>query len=242
MRIRYFKSFATVMLVVSLLSALLFFQPRWLLELFAAKVPGVVYFNDTTAPIVALTIDDSPHPITTSKILTILSRNQAKATFFVISDRVEGHEPLVWEIVKNGNELGNHLTTHEPSIDLSPMEFEAALLEAHSILSGFGKVRWFRPGSGWYNSEMLRILNKHNYQCVLGSVYPYDALIPSTWFSTWHILMNARPGSIIILHDGGAKGERTISSLETILPELHRRGYRLVTLSEMFEHPPQNID
>ena len=219
--------------VVLAVMGVLFFQPRWVLSIFLACVPGVSYFADTDEPIVALTIDDGPDSGSTLKILRVLSRHQAQATFFIISSRVPGNENLVSAIVRGGHELGNHLTRDEPSINLSLTNFEAALLEAHKVISAFGEVRWFRPGSGWHNTEMLNIVQRHNYRCALGSVYPYDDQIPSAWFAEKHILFNVRPGSIIVLHDVGSRGERTASVLDNILPRLKKRGYRVVTLTEL---------
>lgn len=195
--------------------------------------PGCVYMRDSEKPLVALTIDDGPDSITTPKILEVLSRHQARATFFLISSRVPGNEPIVSEIVKQGHEIGNHLTRDEPSIKLSMRKFEKALIEADSVLSKFDAVHWFRPGGGRYDQKMIATLRRHNYRCALGSVFPYDTLIPRVWFAIKYILYNIRPGSIIVLHDVGPRGERTVKTLSKILPELIDRGFRVVTLSEL---------
>ena len=81
---------------------------------------------------------------------------------------------------------------------------------------------------------MLSIIHSHGYRCALGSVYPFDPQIPSSWFIKRHVLRGVQPGSIIVLHDRGARGERTIAVLGAILPELKRRGFRVVTLSELW--------
>ena len=82
---------------------------------------------------------------------------------------------------------------------------------------------------------MLEILNSHQYDCVLGSVYPYDAHIPLVWFSVFHILVNTKPGSVIILHDGKNRGKRTAKVLEQVLPKLKQRGIQVETLSRLIE-------
>jgi len=71
------------------------------------------------------------------------------------------------------------------------------------------------------------------YCCALGSIYPYDATLASVGYSSWHILRGVHSGGIIVLHDGGARGGRTARVLRIILPELHRRGFRVVSLSEL---------
>jgi peptidoglycan/xylan/chitin deacetylase (PgdA/CDA1 family) len=183
--------------------------------------------------VVALTIDDGPDPSTTPKILDILKQYRAHATFFMISGRVRNNEAVVSRVLAEQHEIANHLTVDQASIQLSPAEFEQQLLEADAVLSQFTKARWFRPGSGWYTNEMLSTARRHNYQAALGSVYPFDPHIPSAWFATRHILRNIKPGSVIILHDCGSRGERTAEVLATVLPELQQRGFRVVTLSEL---------
>jgi len=219
---------------IFVVGVVLVFQPDWVVAILA-KHSQVLYLVDTQEPVVALTIDDGPDPTGTPRILDVLGQHDAHATFFLITSRISGNEDVVFRAVEEGHELANHLTTDGRSILLSPAEFERQLLESHDVLSKFSDVRWFRPGSGWYNAQMLSILHEHGYRCVLGSIYPFDPQIPSAWFASRYILRNVRPGSIIVLHDCGARGERTASALATILPELHRRGFRVVTLSELLD-------
>ncbi len=214
-------------------AAVLFYQPRWLLGIMAGRHEGVTYYVRTREPLVALTVDDGPDPRTTGPILDALAEHDAKATFFLIGERVAGNEALVSRIVQEGHELGNHMTRDRPSIELGPVQFERSLLETDSTLSRFAEPRWWRPGSGWYNERMLAIAAEHDYRCALASIYPYDGTLPLLWFGTWQILFNARPGSIIALHDGGDRGRATVEVLNRVLPELRERGYRVVTLSEL---------
>jgi peptidoglycan-N-acetylglucosamine deacetylase len=207
--------------------------PAWFTDRIEALHPGCLYRVSTQAPVVALTIDDGPDSISTPLILAELELEKARATFFLISDRIQGQEKLVGEIVRRGHELGNHFTTDRPSIGLSAQEFETDLLQAHRILTRYGRPRWARPGSGWYSRKMIGILERHGYRCALGSVYPFDAAIPAPHFSVEYILRRTAPGAVLILHDGGGRGRRTAQVLRVVLPELRRRGYRVVTLSEL---------
>jgi peptidoglycan/xylan/chitin deacetylase (PgdA/CDA1 family) len=129
--------------------------------------------------------------------------------------------------------LGNHFTQDRPSIGLEPHAFEADLLQAHRDLSTWGRLIWARPGSGWYSQAMIEAMQRHGYRCALGSVYPFDATIPSVAWAARYILRNAKPGAIVVLHDGGSRGQRTVRILAKVLPELRRRGYRVVSLSEL---------
>lgn len=171
-------------------------------------------------------------------ILEVLAEQDAQATFFLIGEQVPGNEGIVRRMVEEGHELGNHLMADAPSVSLSAEEFERQLLQTHDLLSPFGPVRWFRPGSGWYRRRMLKQLGRHGYRCALGSAYAYDCHIRSERYVSRHILLNTRPSSVIILHDGGEDRERTVTVLRRVLPELRRRGYRMVTLSELADRRP----
>jgi len=214
-------------------TSLLLFQPEWLFSKLRQHSPEVIYAIDTQTSVVALTIDDGPDQITTSRLLDILKKHDARATFFLITDRIAGNEAIVHQIVAEGHDLGNHMPSDEPSIQLDPIEFETQLTDSNRILTQFGDASWFRPGSGWYNKEMLTTVHQQGYRLVLGSIYPYDPQLGSTWFSIRYILWKIKPGSIIILHDFGTRGERTADILENILPVLGARGFQVVTLSEL---------
>jgi len=208
-------------------------NPRAVIYRLAYHSPEVLYFAETKEKVIALTIDDGPHPVVTLKILDVLNEHQVPATFFLIGGRVEPNEDIVRRIVSNGHEIGNHHMADAPSIRLSEDQFEKKLLQAHGILSEFAQVKWFRPASGWFNKRMLRQLEKYNYKCALGSVYPYDAAIHNVTFLSNYILDNVFPGAIIILHDGEAERKATVDVLKRIIPKLESHGYRFVTLTEL---------
>ena len=215
------------------LVAALWTAPRWLVPRIAAGSPRCLYTVATRERVVALTLDDGPDAAHTPEVLRLLHMYRARATFFLISGRVPGREDLVSAVVADGHELGNHLTRDEPSIRLPPDAFTAAVREAGAVLGRFGPVRWLRPGSAWYTGAMLDTIERAGYHCALGSVYPYDAIVPSARLAVAYILANTRPGAVIILHEGGGRGRRTVEVLQHVLPLLSVQGYRVVTLSEL---------
>lgn len=213
-----------------------FFKSRFLSRLLEQQTSDDVLFHiNTSQKLIALTIDDGPHPTLTEEILDVLAQYEVPATFFIIGDRVAGNEQHLMRIVAEGHELGNHLMTDDRSIALSIDDFKWQLAEAHALISPFGPINWFRPGSGWYSRAMLEAIKPYNYRCVVGSVYPYDAQIRSKEFATGYILSNVQPGSIIILHDGAEDRVITLDVLHRIIPALLNRGYRFVTLSDLAE-------
>jgi peptidoglycan-N-acetylglucosamine deacetylase len=219
---------ALVVLAIAIWTA-----PRWLVARIAARSPRCLYFVPTRERVVALTIDDGPDAAHTRDILDVLRVQGARATLFLISSRVPGNEALVAAAVAEGHELGNHLTHDEPSNRLRPEAFAAAVREADRVLGHFGSVRWLRPASGWTNDGMLDTIEREGHRCALGSIYPYDAHHASARLSAAYVLSNVRPGAVIVLHDGGSRGRRTVGVLRRVLPALRARGYGVVTLSEL---------
>lgn len=219
--------------VILALAGLLVFQPVEWIQATDMRKPGVVYFVDTQQQAVALTLDDGPDPATTPALLDLLRQHGAHATFFVLATNIPGNEALLRRMADEGHELGNHLATDEPSILLGADGFQRAAEQAHNLLQPYGEVRWLRPGSGWYNGSMLETAGRYGYRLALGSVYPLDAMLPFPGLAARYILWRARPGSIIVLHEVGGRGERTLRTLEIVLPEFERRGLEVVTLSEL---------
>ena len=207
--------------------------PVWLLDLVAAAFPGCLYRVPTSERAVALTLDDGPDTVSTPLILAELRRHGARATFFLIGERARRHGWLVRRLVEEGHEAGNHFMHDRPSVLLGEEELASDLGEAHAILERFAAVRWARPGSGWYTDRVVSAIARRGYRCALGSVYPWDAAVPSSGFAGRHILRNVRPGSVVVLHEAGARGRRTARTLAAVLPELRRRGYRVVTLTQL---------
>jgi len=193
---------------------------------------AVVFAVPTSRPLVALTIDDGPSNAT-SELLELLEEHEAHATFFAIGEHLAQAPELAGQIVASGHELAHHMTTDAPSIRLPAERFRTDFDRMDAQLAQLGGAKLFRPGSGWFNDRMVAHATARGYQVVLGSVYPFDAIIPSAAFHAWFIRRNVRAGAIIVLHEGGSRGRRTVDVLRDVLPELRRRGYRVVTVSEL---------
>ncbi|MEX1257463.1 MAG: chitin deacetylase family protein [Gemmatimonadota bacterium] len=206
--------------------------PALAVEWARRSTPEVVFSVDTAEKIVALTIDDGPSAAT-PEILEVLERYGARATFFLIGEEVERRTGLVRTVVEQGHELGHHMMLDAPSRELPDDVFALDFDEMDRRLDKLGGSSLFRPGSGWYDDRMVRAAAERGYRTVLGSVYPFDAQIPWPGFLSWYVLQNAGPGSILVLHDGAERGPRTAEVLRSVLPELARRGYRVVTVSDL---------
>jgi peptidoglycan-N-acetylglucosamine deacetylase len=199
----------------------------------AERHPEVVFSFATLDSLVALTLDDGPSANATPEVLRLLRAHDARATFFLTGERIPGREGLVRQIVDQGHELGNHGMTMTPSVLLPADTFRRHLHEADSLLREHGPVRWFRPATGFFNARIRAGADSLGYGVALGSVYPNDVHRPLAGVLAGYILRHVEPGAVIVLHEGET-GKRTVGPvLERVLPELRRRGYRVVTLSEL---------
>lgn len=202
-------------------------------EILWERDPRILYSVETDEAMVALTIDDGPNDVGTPRILEVLDAHDAHATFFMIGDHVAEHEDLVEAVVGAGHEIANHGARDYPAVRLSAEDFERELVDTHELLAPYGAVSWYRPGSGWYDDWMFEILDRNGYRMALGTAYPLDAELPFVSLAVRLVLWQAERGGVIIVHDGASRGLRTAKALERILPELKKRGLRVVTLSEL---------
>lgn len=233
----------TLVATVCLLLTPLYFiykPPALLIRYFQWRWPDVLWQVSTSSKVVALTIDDAPSEYT-KDILDVLKANDAHATFFIIGAQVDSaeREEVLADTVRNGHELGNHAMHDEPARSLSANELalqigqvEENLMNAYKAAAVQRPPKYFRPGSGFFSERMLRTVEKLGYRLVLGSIYPHDPQIPYWRVNARHVLSMVRPGGIIICHD---RRSWTTPMLRAVLPELKRRGYRVVTLTELLE-------
>ncbi|SPN97196.1 related to nodulation protein nodB [Cephalotrichum gorgonifer] len=233
---------STLLLLLVLLVLLLapfyvvYKPPAALIRYFARRWPDVLWQVETDEKVVALTIDDAPSAHTEA-ILEVLRDNGARATFFVIGSQVEGREARLREVIRGGHELANHAMHDEPSRSLSDEALEAEIYQVRDMLTAAyadEKVdppnAYFRPGSGFFSDRMRRLLDSLGYRIVLGSIYPHDPQISYPSVNANHILSMLRPGAIIICHD---RRSWTVPMLKKVLPEAKRRGYKIVTVTEL---------
>ena len=231
------------LIVFLLVSACLTFYilPSPLIVVVETLFPDVLFRVETIDKVIALTIDDSPYPITTRSILDILEIFNCKATFFLIGEQIEGSQiDDVKEILNKGHEIGNHAWNHGPSVFLNEEELENQILATEERMNMTGwrketptkyKRNLFRPASGIFGNTIRTISTKHGYDVTLGSIYPHDAHITNVDINVAYIIKKIKSGDILIIHDR----ENTPQLLKRILPKLLENGYQVTTVTNMLE-------
>lgn len=181
----------------------------------------------------ALTFDDGPHEKYTPRILDILDKYNAEATFFIIGSHIPGKEYVVREIHRRGHEIGNHTWSHSKLSDLTPREVEADIARAQAKITATGvpTPRLFRAPYGAF-SPMVR---SHVPMTVVAwNIDPEDWKADDQDQIIDHVLAHAKPGAIVDLHD---TYDVTADALPKLITELQKK-YRLVTVSDMLDLPP----
>jgi peptidoglycan/xylan/chitin deacetylase (PgdA/CDA1 family) len=224
---------AGVFLVVAIVGALFWFQPRFLLHQLANRNPEVLFYARTDQKVLALTIDDAPDSTLSPLILDLLAEHQVPATFFILGGNIAGNEDLIGRMKAEGHELGNHLAQDEASIMLTDEEFGEQLLTVEQMIGPLGETKWCRPGSGWFSPGMVKIADGLGYRICLGSIYPFDNKLRQPDWIRETVLNRIYPGAILILHEGGPDRDYIVPLLGELIPELKANGYRFLTLSEI---------
>jgi peptidoglycan/xylan/chitin deacetylase (PgdA/CDA1 family) len=184
---------------------------------------------------VALTFDDGPWPRTTRKILDILARHEAKASFFVVGYLAERYPMLVRREVSAGMTVANHSWSHPayPAFqDLASSRTSAEMSRPNELIERYGTpVRLFRPPGGSWDDDVRQAAAELGMRLVLWDVDPLDWRHSATPKRiTKRVLSNVGPGSIVLLHDGGGDGRDTIAALPDIIKGIRKQGLKLVAL------------
>jgi peptidoglycan/xylan/chitin deacetylase (PgdA/CDA1 family) len=184
---------------------------------------------------VALTFDDGPSPQFTPRIVATLKRLHVPATFFLVGYLADESPELVQLELRAGMTVGNHSYNHPevPSFADLPARLagdEIALGAASLRRAGAAPVL-FRPPGGSYSPAVIHESQALGERIVLWSVDPGDWEAGATKASVVRNVLGAvRPGSIVILHDGGGDRSATLAALPAIVRGIRHRHLRLVAV------------
>ncbi len=181
---------------------------------------------------IALTIDDGPDPEWTPKVLDLLARHHVVATFCLVGDAIREHPELAKRIAAAGHAICNHTMSHpQPFAGLSSERMIAEVTGAHrEIWKTTGVTsRLFRSPGGDWSPAVLATVAENGMQPLDWDIDPRDWARPGTGAIEAELL-HAKPGSILLSHDGGGDRSQTLSALTTVIPVLQSRGLTFVTL------------
>ena len=185
---------------------------------------------------IALTFDDGPWPHSTSQVLSVLKKNNIKATFFVVGRQVKQYPQLTKQIVAEGHAIANHTWSHQ----YHKFNEAAAARELDSTTSLIHKLTGvktvlFRPPAGILTNGLVAYAHKKKYSVVMWSADSLDWRYRSTPALMNSVLKAAKPGGIILLHDGGGDRSKTVQALPQLIAQLKKQGYQFVTVPDLME-------
>jgi peptidoglycan/xylan/chitin deacetylase (PgdA/CDA1 family) len=187
---------------------------------------------------VAITIDDGPDPEVTPRVLDLLARYGAQATFFCVGDRVERHPDLARDIVRRGHDVENHTQRHRHSFSfLGPRGMAAEIGGAQEAITRVVGVRprFFRAPAGLRNPFLEPVLCRLGLRLASWTRRGFDTVDGSADDVYRRLSRSLRGGDILLLHDGHAAAAQggapvILEVLPRLLDALRNRQMRAVTL------------
>lgn len=192
--------------------------------------------------VIALTFDDGPWAEHTTQILDILRDNDAKATFFTVGDRIAGLEDVVKRAYDEGHQVCTHSWDHAAGtgqgVNLGYMSDQEQLdeitkgYEAIEQATGAEASSVIRVPGGNLDENTARLLSTLATAEIGWNIDTRDWERPGA-ATILHNIMQAQPGYVILMHDGGGDRSQTVEALREALPALKEQGYSFITIDEL---------
>lgn len=182
-----------------------------------------------------LTFDDGPHETATPFVLDQLKQFNAKATFFCIGKNVVEQAEIYRRILDEGHRVGNHTHNHLNGWKTENKTYLSNIFEASKYIDS----DLFRPPYGRIKKFQAKLLqapnnasaNAHLYKIIMWSVLSADfdrAVTPQKCLD--NVVLNAKPGSIILFHDSTKAWDRMSFALPKVLAYFSNEGYKFKSL------------
>ena len=202
------------------------------------ELDGEDYFFDDSGkydetkkrPMVALTFDDGPGEYT-EELLDCLTKNNAKATFFMLGPQAEAYPEIVKDLKDAGMELGNHTWSHENLTTLGASGVTDEVTRTNdAIKKAAGEpATVMRPPGGAYNEEVQAAIGM---PLIMWSIDTRDWATKSEDQTYQVTVDNVKDGSVVLMHD---IHQWSVKAAIRAIQELVEQGYKLVTVSELAE-------
>ncbi|MCM3602138.1 polysaccharide deacetylase family protein [Robertmurraya korlensis] len=200
---------------------------------------GIVEKVETEEKVVALTFDDGPG-VHTDEILSILEKEEVKATFYLTGREIEEHMEDAKKLVQAGHEIGNHTYSHKRMVLKSPSFIKNEIESTDESIrkAGYEGEITFRPPYGKKLLFLPYYLNKHDRPTILWNMEPETDpdIADDSNKITNDIVSRIEPGSIILLHVMYESRKESLNSVASTIEALKKKGYTFVTVSELLQY------
>lgn len=198
------------------------------------KESGETYAGgiDPSKPMVALTYDDGPSSGATPRILETLRKNGGRATFFMVGQKAEKNPGIIRQMVEQNCEVANHTYDHTLMSKVDAAELASQLARTNQVVADAAGVTpvLMRPCGGVKNEAGMNVIGSISMPAVMWSIDTLDWKTRDAQNTIQTVLDQVKDGDIVLMHD---LYEATADASETIIPELVKRGFQLVTVSEL---------
>jgi peptidoglycan-N-acetylglucosamine deacetylase len=187
---------------------------------------GLVTNGPRDRKALALTFDDGPSEYTPG-FLQVLREKHVHGTFFEIGQEMAGRESTMRQILREGDEIGNHTMHHTELPGYAEIAPTSALIESATHF----RPCLFRPPGGAVDSSVIAAAEEDRLRTITWDVDPADWSVPGSAAVYSRVVAAAQPGSIILMHDGGGDRAGTLAALPQIIDTLRARGYAFATVT-----------
>jgi peptidoglycan-N-acetylglucosamine deacetylase len=197
------------------------------------------YRGPADRKVVALTFDDGPNEPYTSQLADFLGSRGVRATFFQVGKAVLRYPEVTRRLVADGHVIGCHGFTHEFTNYLSRATLERDIGAGLRALADAGvHPTLYRPPWLLRVPALHGVLRERGLRAVSGEFcHALEVFQPSAEAIARRALAKARPGAMLIFHDGhdGHSGDRanTVTAAELVVDRLASEGYSFVTVNEL---------
>lgn len=194
---------------------------------------------DPNKPMVALTFDDGPDPKRTVKLLEILKKHNAVATFFDIGNLMEKYPEIVRQEIEAGCDVGGHTYSHVNLNSLSQTEAKEEIIKVENAFKNATglELKYIRPTYGNANSSIRKVIDRPIINWSIDSL---------DWKhrNADKVIEEIRKtknfdGKIILMH---VIYDSTLEAVDKLIPQLVSEGYQIVTVSEMAEYKGYELE
>lgn len=200
-----------------------------------------VYKVDTKENEVSLTLNCAWNASDIDSILNTLEKNNCKITFFMVGDWVKKFPEAAKKIKEAGHEIATHSNTHPHVNQLSYEENVKEIQDSVKLIKDItgADVKLYRPPYGEYNDTVIKSANDKGLIPIQWSLDTLD-YTNLTGTQMWERLeKKLSNGDIILMHNGA---KHTADSLEMIIQNINKKGYKIVPVSELVYHENYIID
>jgi peptidoglycan/xylan/chitin deacetylase (PgdA/CDA1 family) len=185
---------------------------------------------ETSDNVIYLTFDDGPtDPQWTPQVLEALAAHDARATFFVLGQNAQRYPDLIQAEYEAGHAIANHTFDHQSLSGMGREAFFSELQSTQGILGDKG-VPCLRPPYGATDSYTRARAEELGYRIVMWDIDTADWQQPGAAVIAQEAVAKARPGAVVLMHDGGGDRSQTVDALRSVLSQLSDQGYRFEPL------------